>query len=145
MKQKKFYIFLNLSFIYYFFNFYFIFGCIGWLFVATLRLSLAVVSRGYSSSRWLLLSWSTGSRCMSSAVAVRGLSCFSACGIFLDQGSNRVPCIGRQIPIHCATREVRVFLSHVSSTGFLSLACLVRHRCAVSILGPLILLRIIFF
>ena len=34
-----------------------------------------------------------------------GLSCSAACGIFLDQGSNRVPCAGRQILNHCATRE----------------------------------------
>ena len=43
------------------------------------------------------------SRLMSSVIAVYGLSCFLACGIFLDQGLNRVPCFGRQIPIHCAT------------------------------------------
>ena len=34
---------------------------------------------------------------MGSGVAVHGLSCPTACGIFLDQGSNLVPCIGRRI------------------------------------------------
>ena len=33
-----------------------------------------------------------------------------ACGIFPDQGSNGVPCIGRQILIHYATREVCVLV-----------------------------------
>ena len=35
--------------------------------------------------------WSTGS-----IVVVHGLSCSMACGIFLDEGSDRVSCIGRQ-------------------------------------------------
>ena len=43
-----------------------------------------------------------------STAAAFGLSCF-ACGIFLDQGSNPIPCIGRRILIHCATREVQLF------------------------------------
>ena len=44
-----------------------------------------------------------------------GFSCSAACGIFPDQGSNRVPCIGRRILNHCATREVpgpKIFHSH---------------------------------
>ena len=39
-----------------------------------------------------------------------GLSCSEACGIFLDQAQTRVPCIGRRILNHCATREAPEFL-----------------------------------
>ena len=41
-------------------------------------------------------------------VVAHGFSCSVACGIFSDQGSNPVPCTGRQIPIHCTTREVLI-------------------------------------
>ena len=41
----------------------------------------------------------------SSAVVAQGLSCYAACGIFWDQGSNRDFCIGRQILYHGTTRE----------------------------------------
>ena len=34
------------------------------------------------------------------------LRCSAACGLFLDPGSNHVPCIDRWILIHWATREV---------------------------------------
>ena len=57
------------------------------------------------SLRWLLSSQSTGSRCTGEVVVAHGLSCPAACDIFPDQGSNPCPCIGRQILIHCATRE----------------------------------------
>ena len=35
-----------------------------------------------------------------------------ACGIFLDQDQTHVPCMGRQILIHSATREVLDFTLH---------------------------------
>ena len=41
-----------------------------------------------------------------SVVMAHGLSCSAACEIFPDQGSTCVPCIGRRILNHCATREV---------------------------------------
>ena len=41
-----------------------------------------------------------------SLVVGHGLSCLVACGIFPEQGSNHVACIGRQILYHCNTREV---------------------------------------
>ena len=70
--------------------------------------------RGHSSSRcaglslWRpLLLWSTGSRRAGSVIVAHGPSCSAACGIFPDQG---VPCIGRQILNHCATRETPPFL-----------------------------------
>ena len=81
-----------------------------WVFIAALGLSLVAASGGYSllwcagfSLQWLLLLRSTGSRCMGfSSCGSRALerrlsscgarlSCFAACGIFLDQGSNPCP------------------------------------------------------
>ena len=91
----------------------FIYFWLPWVFIAAGGLSLVAVSRGYSllrcagfSLQWLLLLWSTGSRRVSSVVVAHGLSCSAACGIFPDQGSNPVPCTGRRIPNHCATRKV---------------------------------------
>ena len=69
------------------------------------------------SLQWLLQLQNTGSRhlrfssCNLRALEcglssyVDTLSCSMACGIFPDQGSN--PCIGRQMLIHCTTREVQ--------------------------------------
>ena len=95
-----------------------------WVFVAARGLSLVVASGGYSSLpcmgcslRWLLLLWSTSSRRAS----------FSSCGTWAQylwctglvapwhvgssqtRARTRVPCIGRQILNHCATREVLIF------------------------------------
>ena len=74
-----------------------------WVFIAARGLSLVAASWGYSllwcacfSLQWLLLLRSTGSRRAGSVVVAHGLSCSSACGIFLDQGSN--PC-----PLHWQT------------------------------------------
>ena len=85
---------------------YFIYFWLPWIFIAVCRLSLVVESGGFSllrgmdfSLQWLLLLWSVGSRGQelqplrhvdSVAVAHR-LSCFAACGIFPDQGSNPCP------------------------------------------------------
>ena len=41
-----------------------------------------------------------GLRCTGSIAMAHGLSCPKACGIFLDQGSNPVPCIGRWVVKH---------------------------------------------
>ena len=61
-------------------------------------LSLVVASGGHSSSRYAdlsllrpLLLWSTGSRGVGSVIVAHGPSCFVACGIFPDQGSNPCP------------------------------------------------------
>lgn len=51
-------------------------------------------------------------------VVAHGPSCSAACGIFPDWGLNLCPCIGRQILIHCSTREVHnlaLFKKHPSS------------------------------
>ena len=73
-----------------------------WVFVALHGLSLVVANRGCSllqrmgfSLQWLLLLWSAGS-----VVVTRGLSCFVACGILLDQELNLCPRYGRWTPIH---------------------------------------------
>ena len=113
------------------YNFFF-FSWLCWVFIAVCRLSLVVVSGGYSSFQcagfslsWLLLLRSTGSR----------RAGFSSCGMWTQQlwlagsraqaqqlwrmglvaprhvGSSRarartrIPCIGRRILNHCTTRE----------------------------------------
>ena len=68
------------------------------------------------SLRWLLLLQSTGSRCVGfSSCGSRAVECrLSSCGTraWRHVGSSqtragtRVPCIGRQILNHCATKEV---------------------------------------
>ena len=63
----------------YLFIYLFIYFWLRWVFIAARGLSLVVVSRGHSSLRrtgfslwWLLLLWSTGSRCVG----------FSSCGMW---------------------------------------------------------------
>ena len=58
----------------------------GLLFVVVHRLLTAVASLVAEHGLY-----STGS-----VVVAHGLSCSTACGIFPDQGSNHVPCIGRR-------------------------------------------------
>ena len=104
----------------------FIYFWLRWVFVAARSVFLVAASGGYSSLwcagfslRWLLLLWNTGSRCTGfnscgswaagSVVVAHGLSCSAACGIFSrTRARTLVPCIGRQILNHCATREVPV-------------------------------------
>ena len=76
-----FFFFLFLYFIYLFF------GRLRWVFVAARGLSLVVASGGYSSLwcagfslQWLLLLWSTGSRCMGfSSCSTRAQQLWLAC------------------------------------------------------------------
>ena len=99
-------------------------------------LSLVVASRGHSSSRcaglslsWPLLLRSTGSRCAGSVVVAHGPSCYAACGIFPDQGSN--PCAlhwqaDSQPLRHQGSPQCRIFDSHFLCvftffSGFVSL------------------------
>ena len=92
-----------------------------WVFVAVCGIYLAAESQGYclvAVYNLLIvvasLLWSTASRCagfsswqrVGLVVVARGLSCPTACGIFPDQGSNHVPCIGRQIPNFWTIGEV---------------------------------------
>ena len=111
------------EFLFYFLMYYlfiYLYFWLHWVFVAARGPSLVAASGGYSllrcagfSLRWLLLLRSTGSRCVG----------FSSCGTWAQQlwlmglaaprpvGSSRttartrVPCLGRQILNHCATRE----------------------------------------
>ena len=80
--------------------FIYLFVCLWlcWVFVSVRRLSLVAASGGHSSSRCAglslsrpLLLRSTGSRRAGAVVVAHGPSCFTACGIFPDQGSNPCP------------------------------------------------------
>ena len=93
-------------------------------FIAACGLSLVAASGGYSSLRWagfslrwLLLLWSTGCRPVGSVAVACGL--YSAGSVVVEHGlvtpqhvgssrtrdQTHVPCIGRRILNHCATRE----------------------------------------
>ena len=111
--------------------FIFYFGVVGSLLLC--RLSIVVVSEGYTpvavhrrSLKWLLLFWSTGSRVhglrylqhmgsivatsgfysTGSIVVVHGLSCSTVFGIFLDQ---------KLSPCHLHQQEDFLWLSHQGS------------------------------
>ena len=71
-----------------------------------LGLSLVVASMGFSSLQ------NTCSRRVDSVVVAHGLSCSTACGIFLDQGSN--PC-----PLHQQADSYPLY--HQGSPGLLGL------------------------
>ena len=95
-----------------FFFFFFFNLWLCWVFVSVRGLSLVAASGGHSSSRCPglslsrpLLLWSTGSRRASSVIVAHGPSCSPACGILPPRARTLVPCIGRQILNHCATRE----------------------------------------
>ena len=81
----------------YLFIYLFIYFWLCWVFVSVRGLSPVVASGGHSSSRCVGLSLSRplvaehSSRRAGSVVVVHGLSCSTACGIFLDQGSNPCP------------------------------------------------------
>ena len=83
---------------------------LSWVFAA--GLSLVVASRGCSllpragfSLWWLLLLQRTVSRWEGSVVVEHGFNCPAACGILRYPDQSHVPCIGRWIPNHWATRE----------------------------------------
>ena len=86
----------------------FVYFWLHWVFVVALGLFSNCGKWAYSLVgclgllRWLLLLQSTGFR-------MREFSCPTACGIFLEQGWNHVPCIGRQNLKHWTTREVLSF------------------------------------
>ena len=116
-----------------FFLFKFIYFWLCWVLVAVRGLSLVAASGGYSSLRyacfslrWLLLLWSTGSRhtgfhsCSTWAQQLwlagsraqaqelwrTGLVAPRHVGSCRIRARTHVPCVGRWIPNHCATREV---------------------------------------
>ena len=112
--------------------FIFIYFWLHWIFIAAHRLSLVASSEGYCSLRctgfslrWLLLLWSTGSRhagFSSSSMQAQQLWLMGSraqaqqlwrtvlvaprhVGSSQTRARTRVPCIGRRILNHCATRE----------------------------------------
>ena len=105
---------------FFFFKIYlFIFGCAGSC--ATCSLSLVAASGDYSvvvrASHWgwLLFVWTSvvvvpGLWSTGSVVVAHRLSNPLACGIFLEQGSSHIFCIGRWILNHWTTREAPEYL-----------------------------------
>ena len=114
--------------------FIFIFGCI-WSSLLRVGFSLVAASRGYSSLRradfslqWLLLLqsmgsrrvgfsscgtraqqlWLAGSRAQAQQLWRTGLVALRHVGSSRSRAQTRVPCIGRQILNHCATREALI-------------------------------------
>ena len=82
-----------------------------WVFITARMLSLVAASGGYSllrcagfSLRWLLLLQSTGSRVQAQYLWLTGLVALQHVGSSWTRDRTRVPCIGRQILNHCATR-----------------------------------------
>ena len=128
-----FFFFNKSHFIFYFFiNLFilFIYFWLHWVFVAVRWLSLVAASGGYSllrctsfSLRWLLLLrstgsrvlrlqhlWLTGSRAQAQQLWPTGLVAPRHVGSSGTRAPTRVPCIGRWILNHCATREAPLFL-----------------------------------
>ena len=104
--------------LFFFFNFIylFIFGCVGSSFLCEgflqLRRAGATLHRGARASHYRGLS-----RCGAQAPDAQAQSLWLTgpvapphVGSSQTRARTRVPCIGRQTPNHCATREARVFL-----------------------------------
>ena len=91
------------------------------VFIAACGLSLVAENRGYSSLlcvgfslRWLLLLRSTGSRAQAQQLWHTGLIALWHVGSSQTRARIRVPCIGKQILNHCATREVpKLFIKNM--------------------------------
>ena len=125
----------QLSILFYFLVDLFIYFWLRWVFVAACRLSLVAASGGYSSLRyagfslqWLLLLrsmgsrhagfsscgmwaqqlWLTGFRAQAQQLWRMGLVAPQHVGSSQTRAQTRVPCIGRRILNHCATREVPI-------------------------------------
>ena len=109
-----------------------------YLFMAVLGLrfvrgpSLIVASGDHSSSQcaglplsWPLLLPSTGSKRAGSVIVAHGPAAPRHVGSSQTRARTRVPCIGRQTPNHCATREALVFFFDwaqlLSSLSFMDL------------------------
>ena len=104
----------------------------GWVFVSVRGLSLVAVSGGHSSSRCAGLSLSrplllrnTGSRCADSVVVAHGLVAPRHVGSSQTRAQTRVPCIGRQILNHCATREAPCILLYALGNQKICVTCFV--------------------
>ena len=85
-----------------------------WVSVAACRLSLFAAGGGYSLAAVHKL---VASLVAEHRLKVHRLSCSEACGLTPDQGSNSIPRTGRQILIHCTTREVlKLLFNDISNT-----------------------------
>ena len=129
-------LFLSILSSFFVLSYLFIYCWLCWVFVAERRLSLVAVSGGYSSLRctgfslrWLLLLrstgsrragfsscgtwaqqlWLTGSRVQAQQLWCTGLVAPRHVGSSQTRARAHVPCIGRRILNHCATREVPLF------------------------------------
>ena len=71
-----------------------------WVFIAAYGLSLVAASRDYFSLRC------TGSRAQGQQLWPTGLVALQHVGSSRARAQNHVPCTGRQILSHCATREI---------------------------------------
>ena len=89
--------------------------CTGFSLVAVSRAYSPVAMRGPLYTVASLVA-ASGLQSTGSAAMAHGLRCASARGIFPDQRSNHVSCIGRWILYHWATREAPSYL-------FISLGC----------------------
>ena len=116
----------------YLINLFIYYNWLHWVFVAAHGLSPVVASGGYSSSwcmgfslRQLLLLRSTGCRCVgfiscgtwAQQLWLTGLVAPRHVGSSRTRARTRVPCIGRRILNHCATREA------LKSSIFLIIFC----------------------
>ena len=115
------------------FIYLFIFGCVGCLLLQA-GFSLVAGSGGYSSLRcagfslqWLLLLQSTGSRHMgfnscgtqAQQLWLTGLVAPRHVGSSWTRARTHVPCFGRWILNHCATREAQISIPFDSATPHL--------------------------
>ena len=73
-------------------------GCGEWGLLSTCGVRASHCGGFSCCGAWALGTWASG-------FVAHGLSCSSVWGIFLDEGSTRVPCIGRWILSQKTTRE----------------------------------------
>ena len=111
--------FLLCTFLFIFFNNLYFYFWLCWVFMAEHGLSPVVESGGHSPAA-----------AHKTLTMERRLNCPMKCGIFLDQGLNRVPCIGRQILNPWTTREVLHSPSWVSHSGGSQSPCCVATQAA---------------
>ena len=69
--------------------------------------------------QWLLLSWTTGSKCEGFSSCGPQTQLLQACGIFPNQGSNLCPPTGQSILNHWTTRKSLEFNFQDTSQGYL--------------------------
>ena len=92
-----------------------------WILVAVCGLLVAVASLIAECGPGCMGCSSWSSRALEGGLrSCDSLSCSEACGIFLDQGSNPVPCIGRRFLIHRATKKSQFHILWSRGQAFVS-------------------------